>query len=91
LIAAAMASRTTPTSRLWCGGPTWWQNAAQAVLVVLKDAEVDLEATSRAVGWQVRDWLPTAVSKSAHEPLGSQPQAVEWLEDLVRRLWSCMP
>jgi hypothetical protein len=59
------------------------RNAAQALLVVLKDAEVDLEATSRVVGWQVRDWLPTSVSKRAHEPLGSQAEVVEWLKELV--------
>ncbi|WP_182481090.1 hypothetical protein [Nocardioides immobilis] len=35
------------------------RNAAQA-LVVLKDAEVDLDATKLAVGWRVHDWLPTA-------------------------------
>jgi hypothetical protein len=47
------------------------RNAAQALLVVLKDAEVDLEATSRVVGWQVRDWLPlrsasALTSRSGH-------------------------
>jgi hypothetical protein len=71
-----------------CGGG---RNAAQALLVVLKDAEVDLEATSRAVGWQVRDWLPTAVGTGAHEPLESRDQAIMWLEDLAQRLWRCLP
>ena len=67
------------------------RNAAQALLVVLKDPELDLETTSRAVGWQVRDWLPTAVGAGAHEALESPEQAVAWLEDLVQRLWRCLP
>jgi hypothetical protein len=67
------------------------RNAAQALLVVLKDAEVDLEATSRAVGWRVRDWLPTAVNHGAHAPLRTQEETVEWLEGLVQRLWRCLP
>jgi hypothetical protein len=67
------------------------RNAAQALLVVLKDETVDLEATDRALGWQVRDWLPTAVAPGPHEPLGSREEAVMWLEELVQRLWRCLP
>lgn len=67
------------------------RNAAQALLVVLKDPEVDLESTRLAVGWQVRDWLPTAVAQGSHEPLGSREDAVEWLEALVQRLWRSLP
>lgn len=67
------------------------RNAAQALLVVLKDEQVDLERTDRAVGWQVRDWLPTAVAPGSHEALGSPEEAVQWLEDLVGRLWRCLP
>lgn len=46
--------RTSATVTPW----TWQRKGAQARLVVLKDAEVDLEAPSRAVGWHMRDWLP---------------------------------
>jgi len=64
------------------------RNAAEALLVVLKDAEVDLEATSRAVGWQVRDWLPTAgrqgrsraarITRGCHQVAGEPgPASVE--------------
>lgn len=67
------------------------RNAAHALLVVLNDADVDLESTTRAVGWQVRDWLPTAVGQGPHEELGSREEAVAWLEDLVQRLWTCLP
>jgi hypothetical protein len=67
------------------------RNAAQALLVVLKDTEVDLDATRLAVGWQVREWLPTAVSKTTDETIGSREEAIAWLEDLVQRLWRCMP
>ena len=67
------------------------RNAAQALLVVLKDAEVDLESTVMAVGWQVRDWLPTAVHSGQHEALATHADAVEWVEDLVQRLWKCLP
>lgn len=67
------------------------RNAAQALLVVLKDDQVDLESTDRAVGWQVRDWLPTAVAPGPHQELGSHEDAVQWLEDLVQRLWRCLP
>ncbi len=67
------------------------RNAAQALLVVLKDDQVDLEATGRAVGWQVRDWLPTAVDTAPHQALESREEAVRWLEDLVQRLWRCLP
>lgn len=48
---------------------------AQALLVVLKDAEVDLESTVMAVGWQVRDWLPTAVHSGQHEALATHADA----------------
>jgi hypothetical protein len=48
---------------------------------------VDLELTNRAVGWQVRDWLPTAVGQGPHEELGSREKAIAWLDDLVQRLW----
>jgi hypothetical protein len=67
------------------------RNAAHALLVVLNDDEVDLESTTRAVGWQVRDWLPTAVGQGPHEELRSREEAVAWLEDLVQRLWTCLP
>lgn len=67
------------------------RNAAQALLVVLRDAEVDLESTAMSVGWQVRDWLPTAVGPGPHEPLASEADAVAWLEGLVQRLWRCLP
>lgn len=67
------------------------RNAAQALLVVLKDDQVDLEATDRAVGWQVRDWLTTAVDAGHQQALESREEAVRWLEDLVQRLWRCLP
>lgn len=67
------------------------RNAAQALLVVLKDAQVDLDTTDRAVGWQVRDWLTTAVDTGPQQPLESREDAVRWLEDLVQRLWQCLP
>ncbi len=67
------------------------RNAAQALLIVLKDPEVDLEATRLAVGWQVREWLPTAVEQGSHEALASREDAVKWLEELVQRLWRYMP
>lgn len=67
------------------------RNAAQALLVVLKDDQVDLDGTDHAVGWQVRDWLPTAVDVGPHGALESREEAVRWLEDLVQRLWRCLP
>lgn len=67
------------------------RNAAQALLVVLKDDQVDLEATVRSVGWQVRDWLSTAVDTGPQQTLESREEAVRWLEDLVQRLWRCLP
>lgn len=67
------------------------RNAAQALVLVLKDDQVDLEATDLAVGWQVRDWLPTAVGTGPHAALASREDAVHWLEDLVQRLWRCLP
>ena len=67
------------------------RNAAQALLIVLKDAGVDLESTDRALGWQVRDLLPTAVVEGQREELGSREEAVAWLEELVQRLRRSLP
>lgn len=67
------------------------RNAAVALRIILKDNEVDLEATKRSVGWQVREWLPTAVSTDPHAALSSREEAVEWLDELVQRLGSCLP
>lgn len=67
------------------------RNAASALLVVLKDDQVDLEATVRSVGWQVHDWLTTAVDTGPQQALESREEAVRWLEDLVQRLWRCLP
>lgn len=44
-----------------------------------------------AVGWQVRNWLPTAVSQGPDPVLDDREQAIAWLEDLVQRLWKSMP
>lgn len=67
------------------------RNAAMALLVVLNDPELELDATSRNVGWQVRDWLPMAVVDGPGETLQTRDDAIEWLQALVQRLNRSLP
>jgi hypothetical protein len=64
-----------------------------ALREVVRDREIDIEATRDQLGFRVRDRLTTGLDGgSAADPLlKTKDEAADWLADLARRLRSNLP
>lgn len=67
-------------------------NAAQALLTILKDKDVELP---EYLDWSTRNWLPTAVAPGRRDDvadtLPDREAAIAWLTELRGRLREVLP